>query len=309
MPASAEELVELLSLEVIDTNLFRGRQPDTDRQRVFGGQVAAQALIAGVRTVDPAYRVHSLHSYFLLPGDTAVPIVYDVEQLRDGRSFATRRVVARQHGRPIFYLTASFQRDEQGFEHQDVMPEVAPPEDGLDFAELARSRGGAESDAFVREWAALDVRYIGNSRRGLAEDPDHPAKARLWIRVNGQLSDDPLEHLATFTYASDMTLLGATLVPHGVNISTPWPPARLAGPRRVVPPALPGRRVVALRPALAVRLRRPRAGPGPGVHPGRSAGRDRRAGGADQAARLLIPAAIALHRCSFETDTPGTGYG
>jgi acyl-CoA thioesterase II len=221
VPASAEELVELLSLEVIDTNLFRGRQPDTDRQRVFGGQVAAQALIAGVRTVDPDYRVHSLHSYFLLPGDTAVPIVYDVEQLRDGRSFATRRVVARQHGRPIFYLTASFQRVEEGFEHQDAMPEVAPPEEGLDFAELARSRGGAESDAFVREWAALDVRYIGNSRRGLPDDPEHPAKARLWIRVNGQLSDDPIEHLATFTYASDMTLLGATLVPHGVNISTP----------------------------------------------------------------------------------------
>jgi acyl-CoA thioesterase II len=221
MPASAKELVDLLSLEVIDENLFRGRQPDTDRQRVFGGQVAAQALIAGVRTVDPAYRVHSLHSYFLRPGDTAVPIVYDVEQLRDGRSFATRRVVARQHGRPIFFLTANFQREEQGFEHQDVMPDVVPPEEGLDFAELARSRGGAESDAFVREWAALDVRYIGNSRRGLAEDPDHPAKARLWIRVNGELSDDPLEHLATFTYASDMTLLGATLVPHGVNISTP----------------------------------------------------------------------------------------
>jgi acyl-CoA thioesterase II len=221
MPASAKELVELLSLEVIDENLFRGRQPDTDRQRVFGGQVAAQALIAGVRTVDPAYRVHSLHSYFLRPGDTAVPIVYDVEQLRDGRSFATRRVVARQHGRPIFFLTANFQREEEGFEHQDVMPDVAPPEEGLDFAELARSRGGAESDAFVREWAALDVRYIGNSRRGLAEDPDHPAKAQLWIRVNGELSDDPVEHLATFTYASDMTLLGATLVPHGVNISTP----------------------------------------------------------------------------------------
>ena len=220
MPASAEELVELLSLEVIDTNLFRGRQPDTDRQRVFGGQVAAQALIAGVKTVDPAFRVHSLHSYFLRPGDTAVPIVYDVEQLRDGRSFATRRVVARQHGRPIFFLTANFQREEEGFEHQDAMPDVAPPEEGLDFAELARSRGGAENESFVREWAALDVRYLGNSRRGLPEDPDHPARARLWIRVNGQLSDDPLEHLATFTYASDMTLLGATLVPHGVNIST-----------------------------------------------------------------------------------------
>ena len=221
MPASADELVALLDIESLDVDLFRGRQPETDRQRVFGGQVAAQALIAGVRTTEPDLHVHSLHSYFLRPGDTAVPIIYDVERLRDGRSFATRRVVARQHGRPIFYLTASFQREEEGFEHQDVMPDVPPPEEGLDFAELARSRGGAENDEFVREWAALEVRYLGNSRRGLPEDPDHPARARLWIRVNGQLSDDPLEHLATFTYASDMTLLGATLVPHGVNISTP----------------------------------------------------------------------------------------
>ena len=148
-----------------------GRQPDTDRQRVFGGQVAAQALIAGVRTVDPAYRVHSLHSYFLLPGDTAVPIVYDVEQLRDGRSFATRRVVARQHGRPIYYLTASFQRDEQGFEHQDVMPEVARPGGRPRLRELTAARRRRGRDAFAREWAALDVRYIGNSRRGLADDP------------------------------------------------------------------------------------------------------------------------------------------
>ena len=111
---SAAALVELLDLERIDVNLFRGRQPDTDRQRVFGGQVAAQALVAGIRTVDPEFGVHSLHSYFLLPGDTAVPIVYDVEQLRDGRSFATRRVVARQHGRPIYFQTASFQRAEEG---------------------------------------------------------------------------------------------------------------------------------------------------------------------------------------------------
>lgn len=221
MPASADELVDLLSLEEIDVNLFRGRQPETERQRVFGGQVAAQALVAAARTVDPAYRAHSLHSVFLRPGDTAVPIVYDVETMRDGRSFATRRAVARQHGRPIFYLTANFQKDEEGFEHQDRMPDVVPPEEGLDFAELMRSRGGAESDAFAKEWAALDVRYLGNSTRGLPEDPDHPARAQLWIRVNGELSDDPLEHLATFTYASDMTLLGATLVPHHVNISSP----------------------------------------------------------------------------------------
>ncbi|MEO6509589.1 MAG: acyl-CoA thioesterase domain-containing protein, partial [Nocardioides sp.] len=154
MPASADELVELLDLENLDVDLFRGRQPDTERQRVFGGQVAAQALIAGIRTADDDLRVHSLHSYFLRPGDTAVPIIYDVERLRDGRSFSTRQIVARQHGRPIYFMTASFQRDEEGLEHQDVIPSVAGPEHGIDFADLAKERG-ASSESFAREWAAL----------------------------------------------------------------------------------------------------------------------------------------------------------
>ena len=221
MPASADDLVALLDLEDLDLNLFRGRQPDTAMQRVFGGQVAAQALLAAARTVDPAFAAHSLHSYFLLPGDTAVPIIYDVDRLRDGRSFATRRVVARQHGRPIYYLTANFQRHEDGFEHQDAMPDVIPPEEGIDLGALFRSRGGGNTEEWEREWAALDVRYVGNSQQGLPEDPTRPARARLWIRVNGELSDDPLQHLAAFTYASDMTLLGSTLVPHGVHISSP----------------------------------------------------------------------------------------
>ena len=221
MPASADDLVALLDLEDLDLNLFRGRQPDTALQRVFGGQVAAQALLAAARTVDPEFAAHSLHSYFLLPGDTAVPIIYDVERIRDGRSFATRRVVARQHGRPIYYLTANFQRHEDGFEHQDAMPDVIPPEEGIDLGALFRSRGGGNTEEWEREWAALDVRYVGNSQQGLPEDPTRPARARLWIRVNGELSDDPLQHLAAFTYASDMTLLGSTLVPHGVHISSP----------------------------------------------------------------------------------------
>jgi len=221
VPASADDLVALLDLEDLDLNLFRGRQPDTALQRVFGGQVAAQALLAAARTVDPAYAAHSLHSYFLLPGDTAVPIIYDVDRLRDGRSFATRRVVARQHGRPIYYLTANFQRHEDGFEHQDAMPEVIPPEEGIDLGEMFRSRGDGNTADWEREWAALDVRYVGSSEQGLPEDPTGPARSRLWIRVNGQLSDDPLQHLAAFTYASDLTLLGSTLVPHGVHVSSP----------------------------------------------------------------------------------------
>lgn len=227
MPSSAAELVELLDIEDLDTNLFRGRQPDTDRQRVFGGQVAAQALIAAIRTVDPEFSVHSMHSYFLLPGDTSVPIIYDSERIRDGRSFATRRVVARQHGRAIFYLTANFQRHEEGFEHQDEMPAVGGPDDGLSWSDLAASRregGDDNAEDFVKEWAALDVRYLGNTthpgRSGLDPHASRPAEARLWIRVNGDLGDDPVEHVAAFTYASDMTLLGSSLVPHGVNVGS-----------------------------------------------------------------------------------------
>ena len=214
------ELVDLLDLETIDLDLFRGRQPGSQRLRVYGGQVAAQALIAAARTVDPAYAVHSLHSYYLLPGDYQWPIVYDVERIRDGRSFLTRRVVARQHGRPIYYQTVSFHREEQGWEHQDVMPSVAPPDRGIDLLNLMRARGNADAHALGREWAALELRYLGNSGTGLAPDPAHPAQARLWIRVAGRLSDDPLEHLATFTYASDVSLLGASLAAHDADPTT-----------------------------------------------------------------------------------------
>jgi acyl-CoA thioesterase-2 len=213
---AARQLVSLLDLEQLDTDLYRGRQPETVRQRVYGGQVAAQALIAASRSVDSDYNVHSLHSYFLLPGDYQVPIVYDVERIRDGRSFATRRVLARQHGRPIYYQSLNYQRREDGFEHQDVMPEVKPPEDGLDMFELMR-KGGSD-DGLSKEWEALAVRWLGSSRYGGIEpDPMHPSKTQLWIRIDGRLSDDPLEHLATFTYASDVSLLGAALAAHDTD--------------------------------------------------------------------------------------------
>ena len=221
MAGSAEELVSLLVLEQLDVDLFRGIQPDSGRQRVFGGQVAAQSVVAANRSVDDVFVMHSLHSYFLRPGDPAVPIIYDVERIRDGRSFATRRVMARQHGRPIYYLTANFQQPEDGFEHQNRMPDVVGPDDGVPMAELARQRGAAAADLWQREWAALDVRYIGTSTMGLPDDPDRPARAQLWIRVAGALGDDPLTHQAAFTYASDLTLLGAALVPHGVHFGTP----------------------------------------------------------------------------------------
>jgi acyl-CoA thioesterase-2 len=210
-----QELVDLLDLEQLDDDLFRGRQPESERARVYGGQVAAQALMAGVRTVPEEYAVHSLHSYFLLGGDYSVPIVYDVERPRDGRAFITRRVIARQHGRPIYYQTLNFQRPEDGYEHQDVMPAVGPPESGFDLVEVMRQGGNAEADALGKEWGALDVRWLGNTRFGLDPEDGHVSQARMWVRLRDGLPDDPAVHVAAFTYASDVSLLGSTLAVHG----------------------------------------------------------------------------------------------
>ena len=221
MAGSADELATLLDLERLEVDLYRGAQARTERQRVFGGQVAAQAVVAATRSVESQYVLHSLHSYFLRPGDTTVPIVYDVERIRDGRSFVTRRVSARQHGRPIYFMTADFQIPEPGLEHQDRMPEVPSPEQGMPLVELARSRGPEVADQWEREWAALDIRHVGITGQGLPEDPDQPARARLWIKVDGELAADPTLQQAAFTYASDLTLLGAALVPHGIHIASP----------------------------------------------------------------------------------------
>ena len=222
MPSSAEELLQLLDLETIDVNLFRGIQPDTMLQRVFGGQVAAQALVAGARTVEAPRVVHSLHSYFLRPGDPAVPIVYDVERIRDGRSFSTRRVVARQHGREIFYMTLSSQVPEDGFEHQDRMPDVPTPQEAPELGALLRQVRGEQATAWLEEWASLELRWIGDSRQGgLPKSDEQPAQVRLWVRTNGKLDDDPVVHQAAFTYLSDLTLLGSALVPHGVDVGSP----------------------------------------------------------------------------------------
>lgn len=222
MPDSLGDLLALLDLETIEDNLFRGRQPVTQLQRVFGGQVAGQALMAAVRTVPPERQVHSLHGYFLRPGDTTVPIVYDVELVRDGRSFTTRRVVARQHGRPIFYLTASFHKSEDGFEHQDAMPDVPAPEECPPLSDVLQKRSGLPPGSWDQEWASLDVRYVGDSRPGgQVTLADRPALARLWFRAAGRLPDDPTLHACVLTYASDLTLLGAALVPHNTYIGAP----------------------------------------------------------------------------------------
>jgi acyl-CoA thioesterase-2 len=223
VPTSVAELVSILDLERIEEDLFRGAQPPSSTlQRVFGGQVAAQALMAASRTVDPGRRVHSLHAYFLLGGDTAIPIVYDVQRIRDGGSFSTRRVEARQHGRVIFYLTASFHVDEPGFDHQDSMPDVPDPLDCPDLAELLGRISSRAADSWRQEWSALDVRYVGDSRPGgVLAASEYPAQARLWFRASGELPDDPLLNSCVLTYASDLTLLGSTLIPHGVIIGSP----------------------------------------------------------------------------------------
>jgi acyl-CoA thioesterase-2 len=221
VPRNAEELVELLDLERIDDDLFRGRQMPSRLPRVFGGQAAAQALVAASRTVDPAYVVHSLHSYFLQPGDTQAPTIYDVENLRDGRSFATRRVLARQHGRPIYALTANFQRPEDGYEHQDPKPATIGPDEAIDARAAHRAANPADADPTDAEWDVVDLRYVGSSADLLPSDPAHPGRQQLWLRVSSRLPDDPFQHVAAFTYLSDMTLMGAALAPHGVGIGGP----------------------------------------------------------------------------------------
>ncbi|MCW2802078.1 MAG: acyl-CoA thioesterase [Propionibacteriaceae bacterium] len=220
MPQSIAALIDLLDLEEIEVGLFRARQPDTQLQRAFGGQVLAQALIAAGRTVDPARMLHSMHGYFLLPGRTDTTMVYDVEAIRDGRSFSSRRVVARQGGQVIFYLSASFHIAEEGFDHLDPIPEGVPgPDECPRLSDVMAKASGRTPDLWEHEWGALDVRYIGDSRPGGGlVDPAHPARTRVWVRADGDLPDDHRIHQAVLAYASDLTLLSASTVPHGVLV-------------------------------------------------------------------------------------------
>ncbi|HEX3612215.1 MAG TPA: acyl-CoA thioesterase II [Sporichthyaceae bacterium] len=220
MPGSVDELLAVFDLESIEDGLFRAQPPPTLMQRVFGGQVLGQALLAASRTVPPERSAHSLHAYFLVGGDPAVPIVYDVENLRDGRSFSARRVAVRQHGRHIFYLTASFQIPEVGPEHQDLAPDVPLPHDCPTLAQsMANTRDGTSTAVLAAEFAALDVRYAGSSAPGGAlADPAHPALARIWMKAGGRLPDDDTLHRCVLTYMSDLTLLHASLVPHPMDI-------------------------------------------------------------------------------------------
>ena len=222
MPNTISDLVELFDLEPIEHNIYRGQNRDIGTARVFGGQVLAQALVAARRTIDDDREAHSLHGYFILPGDLAIPIVYFVDRLRDGRSFTTRRVTAIQHGRAIFNMSASFHRDEPGVEHQLDMPDVPPPESLQSELKMLREmaeRIPEKLRAVLTQDRPIDFRPVE------VVDPfkpePRPPHRHYWLRANGALPDTPLTHQAVLAYASDYGLLGTALMPHALTIRQP----------------------------------------------------------------------------------------
>ena len=215
------DLLRLLDLEPVEYNIYRGLNRDIGTGRVFGGQVMAQALVAARRTVEEERVAHSVHGYFILPGDLDAPIVYFVDRLRDGKSFATRRVTAIQHGQAIFNMSASFHRVEQGIEHQDTMPEVPGPETLTPELELIRA--GAERipesvRPILTQDRPLDVRPVDADP--FDTRPRGPVR-HLWIRALGGMPDDTLSHQAVLAYASDYGLLATAIQPHGLTIRDP----------------------------------------------------------------------------------------
>jgi acyl-CoA thioesterase-2 len=223
MGKGLDTLLQTLDLEPLEVNLFRGSSPQAGWQRVFGGQVVGQALVAAQRTVDRDRSIHSLHGYFIRPGDPAVPIIYDVARDRDGKSFTTRRVIAIQHGNPIFSMLASFHTPEEGFEHAMAMPKVPAPDDLPGERDLLAAFADRMPDNMRRYFERdrpIELRHC---------DPDHyldPARNRrlgqdVWFRATGRLPDDSALHRCVLAYASDMTLIDTALVPHGTNLFDP----------------------------------------------------------------------------------------
>jgi acyl-CoA thioesterase-2 len=218
-PQPLDSLLALLDLERIEQDIFRGVSRPAVVPRVFGGQVAAQALVAAGRTVPAERAAHSLHAYFLRPGDPGAPIVYEVDRIRDGRSFTTRRVVAIQHGQPIYHLSASFQAHEEGLEHQEPMPDAPDPETLPSAEELLPAHADKFPDPRVVDRllevrAAIDLRYVEDPpylTAGVAREP----RSQVWFRARGKLADDPMLHVCLATYVSDMTLLDSVLLAHG----------------------------------------------------------------------------------------------
>lgn len=218
----AADLVDLLDVEEIDTDLYRGRRAKGGVGRVFGGQVIAQALQAAQRSTEEPKVAHSLHAYFMRAGDEAHPIVYRVVRDFDGKSFATRRVVATQRGQPILNLAASFQRPEGGYHHQAQMPEVPPPETLPTEAEL-RARDAVnlpeKQRAMVTRPRPIEIRPV-YPRKWFNPQPTDPIQ-HSWFKVVAPIGDDAAMHRAILAYASDMALLGTCMLPHGVNWTTP----------------------------------------------------------------------------------------
>jgi acyl-CoA thioesterase-2 len=223
MTAVLDELVKLLALERIEQNLFRGQSQDLGWGTVFGGQVLGQALSAAAQTVPEGRTVHSMHAYFLRPGDVAKPIVYDVDRIRDGSSFTTRRVVAIQSGQPIFNLAASFQTAEAGFEHQDEMP-AAPPPESLPTEQENMAAVASRLPRFMRERALaarpFEIRLSSGDGDPFLPSPRPPARM-VWLRTTDRLPDEPALHAYLLAYASDHSFISTALLPHGVTWLTP----------------------------------------------------------------------------------------
>ena len=218
MSAAVQSLMETLDLETLEQNLFRGRSPQVGWQRVFGGQVIGQALVAAARTVEDR-AAHSMHGYFMRPGDPKVPIIYEVDRYRDGRSFTTRRVVAIQHGRPIFSMAASFHVEEQGLEHQIPMPEVPMPEDLPSEKQILDSLPDSipkNIRAYFERERPIELRPAGAPN--YAREAEAPPIQNVWIRATAELSDDMSMHQCVLAYASDITLLDTALVAHGRSV-------------------------------------------------------------------------------------------
>ena len=218
-----QTLVETLKLEQLEVNLFRGFTPDEEsRERIYGGQVIAQSVLAAYMTVEERV-MHSLHCYFIRPGDPNVPIIFEVDRSRDGGSFTTRRVIAVQHGRQIFNLAASFQAEEEGFEHQSDMP-AAPPVDEIEDDIAVERRALADAPPQAKAWLdrpqPIEMRTVGGRLYG--PDPGkQPPTQQVWFRAKDPIGDDAHMHQVILAYASDMSLLGTSIRPHGANWRTP----------------------------------------------------------------------------------------
>ncbi len=212
------DLSALLKLEVIEQGLYRGQSQDLGFRALFGGQVMGQAVSAAQETIEPARNVHSLHSYFLRPGDASQPVVYEVENIRDGRSFSTRRVKAIQNGKAIFYMTASFQLPEEGFEHQDTMPVVPPPEQLSSFSDFIIEHQESIPlnirDKFLAE-KPIEIRPV-QEYNWLKPEKAAP-NSQFWIKANGQLPSDLRIHTYMLAYTSDFHFLPTALFPHGIS--------------------------------------------------------------------------------------------